>query len=273
MGSNVEMKDVALAMNQNVEGMDLLMPHMMDDRVLTRREAMRKVGAGAVALALAGLVAHGTASTAGAQDEVSAAGAGWYRTTTSLNLRAEPSTSAKVLTVIPYNGAVQGVGPEQNGFMKVAYQGTIGWAYASYLTVTNGGSNDVPVSMGFGYTTASVNFRSGPGTGYSVIRVLPAGTKIELFDSYQNNFRYVGYAAQAGWVSIEFISNGGSGQPASYKTTTAALNMRSLPNTSSSVLLVVPAGASVRISDQLSNGYRQVVYNGTTGWVLDAYLR
>lgn len=258
---------------RNDDEMDLLMVHKLDDRVMTRREALRKMGAGSMALALAGLVVAGSARQAAAQDEVSAAAAGWFRTTSALNLRAEPSTSAKVLTVIPYDGAVQAVGPEQNGFLKVSYQGTIGWAYSAYLTVTNGGSNDVPVPVGFGYTTDAVNFRSGPGTGYSVIRVLPAGTKIELFDSYQNNYRYVGYAAQPGWVYLDYISTNGGGQPSTNKTTTAALNMRSQPTTTASIIMVVPAGASVRIGDQVSNGYRQVTYNSRTGWVLNDYLR
>ncbi len=57
-----------------------------------------------------------------------------YATTTAaLNLRAEPSTSAKILTVMPSGARVTLLDGYANGFRKVSYHGTTGWASTAYL--------------------------------------------------------------------------------------------------------------------------------------------
>jgi uncharacterized protein YgiM (DUF1202 family) len=61
-------------------------------------------------------------------------GSGQTLTTTSnLNLRQQPSTSAKILMVIPKGAQVTASDDSQNGFRWVSYNGTSGWAYEAYL--------------------------------------------------------------------------------------------------------------------------------------------
>lgn len=56
------------------------------------------------------------------------------RTTTArLNLRAEPSTRARVLLVMPAGAKVQATHVAANGFLQVSYKGTSGWASLDYL--------------------------------------------------------------------------------------------------------------------------------------------
>jgi uncharacterized protein YraI len=244
---------------------------------LSRRNFIGSLTRGAAAVAIASTIVGGglpqAVANAQSADEVSAAANGYYVTTAALNLRSQPSLSSTVVVVMPKGAAVAGVGPEQNGFVKVSYVGNVGWAHGSYLSISNGGSNDTPVYTGIGYTTTSVNMRSGAGLGYSVLRVLDGGTTIELYDSYANNFRLVRYAGQYGWVSIDYIKPGGSSQQPGYKVTTSALNLRSQPSLSASVLKVIPSGAQVAAGDQVSNGFRSVTHAGVTGWAYDAYLK
>ncbi len=56
-----------------------------------------------------------------------------------------------------------------------------------------------------------------------------------------------------------------------YKTT-AALNLRSGPGTSYSVMAVMPAGTIVAHAGASKNGFFQVVFNGTYGWASAEYL-
>lgn len=51
----------------------------------------------------------------------------------SLNLRAGPSTSDAILTVMSSGERVHVRGDAQNGFLPVTYRGTDGWAFAEYL--------------------------------------------------------------------------------------------------------------------------------------------
>lgn len=209
----------------------------------SRRAFIQKVAGGAVAIAISGaVVGGGLPGPASAQSEgVSAAATEHYRTTAALNLRSQASTSSAVILVIPKGGLVAAAGPEQNSFFKVSYAGNIGWAHKDFLAVSNGGSNDTPVYTGNGYTSTDVHMRSGAGTSFSVLRVLPAGTTIKLYDNYTNNFRLISYADQYGWVSIDYIKPGGSSQQPGYLTTTAMLNLRSGPSIGNAVLKVIPA--------------------------------
>jgi uncharacterized protein YraI len=234
------------------------------------------MAASAAVLAVAGTaVANGGLSTVSAQESesVSAAATGHFRTTSALNLRASASLSAPVILVMPQGGLVAAAGPEQNGFIQVSSSGNIGWAHRDYLTVSNGGSNDYPPYTGNGYTTDDVNMRSGPGLGYGVLRVLPAGTTVQLFDSYANNYRMIGYANQTGWVSIDFIRPGGTSQQPGYLVATANLNLRSGPSLEASVLKVIPNGSQVARGDEVVNGFRAVTYAGVSGWASTAFLK
>jgi len=59
--------------------------------------------------------------------------AGYLTTTAALNLRAEPSKSAKVQLVIPRGAKVRAADQIVNGFQLVVYNGVTGWAYKAYL--------------------------------------------------------------------------------------------------------------------------------------------
>lgn len=50
------------------------------------------------------------------------------------------------------------------------------------------------------------------------------------------------------------------------------LNLRSRPSTGSTVLLVIPNGASVTVTDESSGGWYPVSYRGVSGWVAGDYL-
>ena len=54
-------------------------------------------------------------------------------TTTALNLRAEPSLSAKVLTVMPSGSRVKPTGQGSGQFAEVVYGSLKGWAATAYL--------------------------------------------------------------------------------------------------------------------------------------------
>lgn len=222
------------------------------------------LGAGAVA-------AGGLAQLTLGNDAAARSGDGRLRTTVALNLRAKPSTKAKILLVMPKGAIVTNQYAEKNGFMKVGYQGKIGWAYGAYLEPADSGD---PTIIGQGVTTTDVNFRSGPSTGHSVLRVLPKGTIVDISDLTRDGFRYAIHQGQAGWIYDQYLAPYGGEKGPAYFTTTTAVNLRAKPSTSATILLVVPAGAVVEDYDlEIVNGFRSVDYKGTVGWIYNAYLR
>src|SRR5688500_4236651 len=123
--------------------------------------------------------------------EAAADETGFFRTTSNLNLRSGPRSDQRVRLVIPKGAGVTSLGGSRNGYRKVAYQGTPGWAHGDYLETTNGGSTDSPVVVGTALTTTSVNMRTGPSTGDPVLFVLEEGRRVEVTNTYENGYRYV----------------------------------------------------------------------------------
>ena len=119
--------------------------------------------------------------TGGGNDSSATSGTG--QTTAALNFRAGPGTDYGIITVIPPGASVSLTGAESSGFLEVIYNGTLGWVAADYINV--GGSAPAPspepepspdpgIVTGTARTTASLNLRSGPGTGYSALTVMPS---------------------------------------------------------------------------------------------------
>ena len=225
---------------------------------------------GAFGLAVAGAAATALPGAVGAQ-EVSPLAVGPFTTTAALNLRTQPNSSAPIILVIPYKAQVTAVGPEQNGYINVSYNGKVGWAHGNYLTVSSSGGGEYPAFLGMGKTTAAVNMRTGSGLSFSIKRVIPQGATVELYDAFHNNYRIVGYAGELGWVYADYVVAGGS--QSDQLTTTAALNLRSQPSLAGQVLKVIPQGAKVQATSDIQNGYRKVTYGGTTGWASVAFLK
>lgn len=233
-------------------------------RPMDRRRVLRLMGG-------VGIVA--VAGSIGLTKDASAAN--FFRTTTALNLRNKPRTNATVKIVIPANALVVDLGVTSNGFRKVSYQGVRGYAYASYLVPANGGSTDPITIIGAAITTTSVNLRYEPSSSGLIIEVLAKGTRVQIGDRVTNGYRQVVVDGTMGWIFDDYLApEGGEGEGPAYFTTTAAVNLREQPNTSSKVIVVVPAGAVVADYDLvLSNGFRGVEYKGKTGWISNAYLK
>lgn len=127
-------------------------------------------------------------------------------------------------------------------------------------------------------TTAALNLRTGPGTGYRVILVMPKGATINLQRRYENGFDYVSYKGRLGWAHRDYIvarTGGSTPDPVivGSATTTANVNLRRGPSTGHPVIQVIVKGATVSITDRVQNGYRYIYqHSGPGGWVIDSAL-
>jgi uncharacterized protein YraI len=135
-------------------------------------------------------------------------------------------------------------------------------------------------------TTANVNFRSGPSTGYSVLRVLAKGAEVETADATpSNNFYKVRHNGTTGWVHGNYLmfvstpSGGTSGVNGTLEAGTvlevvADLNFRSGPSTSYKVLSVLSGGTQVTTTGaEPQNRYYQIDYQGKVGWAHGGYMK
>jgi uncharacterized protein YraI len=131
-------------------------------------------------------------------------------------------------------------------------------------------------------TTSALNLRSGPGTNYDVMLVMPEGAKLQaaLNPDYQKNgFVKVAYNDNYGWASEDYLADGeiptGIGSEESIvgtAVTTADVNFRQGPGYDYGIQTVIANGSQVAITDQVVDGFRYVWHAGVDGWVYDVYL-
>jgi uncharacterized protein YraI len=70
---------------------------------------------------------------------------------------------------------------------------------------TAGGGNGAPAIQWF-MTTADLNLRTGPSTSYSILRVIPKGSLVQLLDpTAVNGFLHVDHQGLTGWASATYL--------------------------------------------------------------------
>jgi uncharacterized protein YraI len=122
------------------------------------------------------------------------------RTSTQVNVRAEPSTAGAVLGIIAENTNVEIIGkdPGENWWLinyPQAAEGK-GWVTAEFIATTE--EPNVPV-IGEGVSAViqqQLNVRSGPGTGFNSLGTLNANDVVTL----------TGKDSAGAWLQIEFAS-------------------------------------------------------------------
>jgi uncharacterized protein YraI len=135
-------------------------------------------------------------------------------TTSDLNLRVGYRPTSRVKLVMPEGAVVELVNRRQspNGYWKVSYQGTRGYAHGDYLDLSGGdGGGDGGGSTGTATTTSSLNLRSRASTNSAVLLVMPEGASVTLTGQSSNGFLGVTYRGTSGWASADYLSTGAAG--------------------------------------------------------------
>jgi uncharacterized protein YraI len=236
---------------------------------MSRRAAIRAFAAAAAPIFA--LAAGGGAALAQVGTQQHAAQP--YTVSANANFRTGPGTGYAIIAVIAKGSTFTITAQTQDGYDGVNYQGRTGWVLAS-LIVPAGSTPTTPVLSGSAWTADYVNLRSGPGTTYGVLRVVPKGSRIGTSTTVKNGFRYVSYAGVGGWMSDAFIrATNPDDQGGNYKTATVNLNLRAEPSTSAKILTVIPAGAKVQLLPTQVGQFGNVNYGGYQGWASLTYLK
>lgn len=190
-----------------------------------------------------------------------------YVTTANLNLRSGPGTGYSILAIIP-KGTTVSVESISGGWGKLTYAGKIGYSSMTYLTRSTVPTSDPRI------TTANLNFRTGPGTSYSIIATIPKGTTVNVLSESGGWARFV-YGGRTGYSSSAYLSKTSTPPPSEtilyYRVATDELNIRSGPGTSYSIVGVIPYGGIVAVYS-VSGSWARVMHNGIKGYSHTAYL-
>ncbi|MCL2177239.1 MAG: peptidoglycan-binding protein [Firmicutes bacterium] len=109
----------------------------------------------------------------------------------------------------------------------------------------------------------NLNVRSAPNTGAPIIGSLPNGASVTITGE-QNGWLRIIFQNGEGWISGQFVRINPT--PARVTTQGGNLNMRSAPNTTSSVIATIPNGTNLQITG-IEGDFFQTTFNGRTGFV------
>lgn len=121
-------------------------------------------------------------------------------TTDALRLRSQPNTSSAILTMVNAGTRTDVLSRAENGWYKVSYKGTEGYMSAEYVTV----EWTVPAKGRVDAQGATLNVRSGPGTGYLRIGSLSDGATVAILDLDQGWY-HIQLDALTGYVSADYL--------------------------------------------------------------------
>lgn len=197
-------------------------------------------------------------------------------TSSSLNLRSGPGTGYARVGTVCDSWQVKVLNTEGD-WVRVTVEATnqTGWIMAKYLGGSSSSGSSGGSSSGSGrsgaslrvyHVTATVNVRTGPGTGYSLKTKLYPGAAFQVTQSSGNWFKIRTFSGVTGWISQTYAASGATG-----KVTASSLNMRSKASASSALVKTLSRGAKVTVSTVTGN-WAKVTSGGKTGYVSINYL-
>ncbi len=186
----------------------------------------------------------------------------------NLNMRTGPSTSYKVILVIPKGNDVKVISIN-DGWAKIDYKGNVGYASLSYLKAK---STEQPGNSTIMRTTESLNMRTGPSTSNPVIRVIPKGAQVTVI-SKSGGWANVTYNGSQGYSSLTYLTDDTTAPPeqGTVYYTTDELNLREGPGTNYKIIAMMPYGTKVTAVPG-SGSWLKVTYQGKIGYANGAYL-
>lgn len=194
-------------------------------------------------------------------------------TTDYLNVRAESNTNSRILGVLNIGTTVEGV--RQGEWVKIRYNGQNAFVNASWLKAPAAKAEE-KLEVFTRYTTDNLNVRSGEGTSFNILGVLPQGTKVE--GSYVGGewFR-ISYNGRTGYVHKDYLhwttGEEVSTAPQTDKETqytTAYLNVRKGPGTNHGILGVLNPNKA--LEGVYEGHWFKIQYAGQTAYVSGTYL-
>ena len=223
-----------------------------------------------------------------------------------VNARRGPGTSYDRVELLAKGKQVTILG-EADGWYQIKWNNSTGYVYKDYVA-TSGGSAapaeaqsteagpDANATVTGG---ASINVRTGPGTGYSRVTRLGEGKRVAVLDK-DGDWFHISFDGKTGYIFTDYLLPDGSSAPAPAAVEPAAqpepapqpapaapsidtsvgnatvqggntINVRTGPGTGYSRVTMVAAGKRVTLLSE-EGGWFQVEFDGRTGYILGDYL-
>ena len=197
---------------------------------------------------------------------------GWLR------LRAGASFNADIITSYYTGTVIEILGKSGSWYQVKTPDGRTGYMYSDYLTLHSGSGSAATNAYVTSHNGYGVRLRTGPGTGYRVIRTYPVGTPVTILESGLSWSRIQIYGT-VGYMMTQFLTtNMGSGSGETvvcYATVWSGngygVNLRTGPGKQYSRIGKYSVGTSVAVL-QKGAVWDRIRVGSRVGWMMNEFL-
>ena len=212
-----------------------------------------------------------------------------------MRLRKGPGLSYDTITVLAEGTKVNVTSTKNSEWYAVTTaSGQKGYVFSEYLNVTgtvneddssDSGSSDNSNTGTNGEaakTTTGVHLRSGKGTNYSSLGVIPGGTAITVTDKSdmwyavtvngKSGYMYSEYIKLTGTDSSDNNTSSGSTDGSASAQTNEDVHLREGRGTNYRSLGVIANGTAITVTDTSVSDWYGVTVNGKSGYMFSEYI-
>jgi uncharacterized protein YgiM (DUF1202 family) len=197
-----------------------------------------------------------------------------YFTNTRVNFRSGPSTDSDSIRLLNNGTRLEMLEYDSDNWSRVRVSGTEGYVKSEFIRVVSGVTYQ---------TGTRVNFRSGPSTDSSSIRMLNRGTSVEMLEYDPDDWSRVRIGGVIGYIKSEFLVETSTimAPPSSAAAhteetdtfrTSGRVNFRSAPSLDADVIRTLAAGTRVTALEYDPDAWSRVEVNGETGYINSEFL-
>lgn len=217
------------------------------------------------------------------------------KTTAGVRLRKGPGLSYDTITVLAEGTKVNVTSTKNSEWYAVTTaSGQKGYVFSEYLNVTgtvneddssDSGSSDNSNTGTNGEaakTTTGVHLRSGKGTNYNSLGVIPGGTAITVTDKSdvwyavtvngKSGYMYSEYIKLTGTGSSDNNTSSGNTDGSASAQTNEDVHLREGRGTNYRSLGVIANGTAITVTDTSVSDWYGVTVNGKSGYMFSEYI-
>ena len=206
---------------------------------------------------------------------------------TRAKFRVSPSVTSEELNALPVGAEVTILEVAENGFLRVEYNGEVGFVYARLVDYDESivGNGTTVLSTVVVDDINKQNSRNAAGTADVFTTTLTMQRQSLAADASQAltgetttvavaSAATVAASSESGTVDIEppnrtVMDSSEAVASMAEMVLSYSVNMRSLPDQDSNKIASLPAGATVTILGSTQGGYTMVQYNGVVGYIME----
>lgn len=188
-------------------------------------------------------------------------------TVDTLHLRSSRSTDSSIISNLKRGDTFQ-INSSKKGWYGITFNGQNGFVKAEYVSLSE------TISTGYiQVTSTSLKLRSGAGTNYDQLGIVPYGTLLSVQDTIGSWYQ-VKYKDMKGYVCGDYVSSttadGFKAYPDFAKITASSLALRTKPTADAEYVSSIPMNTVVAVSG-MKDGWYKVVYGTQKGYINSSY--